>query len=87
MTSSPTSTTITARSRVARVGIIGIWPAASATLIAIHHPGTYQVIESWSGYFEITDPDGKPLDLGSVEANADASAHASVPSLKRRFAP
>ena len=54
---------------------------------AIHHPGTYQVIESWSGYFVITDPDGNPLDLGSVEANADASAHASVPSLKRRFAP
>ena len=68
--------------------IIGISAGGyGAALIAIHHPGTYQVIESWSGYFEITDPDGKPLDLGSVEANADASAHASVPSLKRRFAP
>jgi enterochelin esterase-like enzyme len=30
----------------------------------------------------ITDPTGKPLDLGSVEANADAS----VPRLKREFA-
>ena len=68
-------------------GIIGISAGGyGATLIAIHHPATYQVIESWSGYFEITDPDGKPLDLGSVEANADASAHANVPRLKREFA-
>ncbi len=68
-------------------GIIGISAGGyGATLIAIHHPATYQVIESWSGYFVITDPDGRPLDLGSVEANADASAHANVPKLKREFA-
>ena len=68
-------------------GIIGISAGGyGATLIAIHHPETYQVVESWSGYFEITDPTGKPLDLGSVEANADASAHANVPKLKREFA-
>jgi enterochelin esterase-like enzyme len=68
-------------------GIIGISAGGyGATLIAIHHPATYQVIESWSGYFTITDPDGKPLDLGSVEANADATAHAAVPQLKREFA-
>jgi putative tributyrin esterase len=68
-------------------GIIGVSAGGyGATLIAIHHPGTYQVIESWSGYFVITDPDGKPLDLGSVEANADASAHANVTKLKREFA-
>jgi hypothetical protein len=36
------------------------------------------VIESWTGYFVLTDPHGKPLDLGSAEANADANAHASV---------
>lgn len=67
--------------------IIGISAGGyGATLIAIHHPATYQVIESWSGYFEITDPDGNPLDLGSVEANADASAHAKVAALKREFA-
>jgi enterochelin esterase-like enzyme len=68
-------------------GIIGISAGGyGAALIAIHHPGTYQVTESWSGYFVITDPTGKPLDLGSVEANADASAHANVPRLKREFA-
>jgi enterochelin esterase-like enzyme len=67
-------------------GIIGISAGGyGAALIAIHHPATYQVVESWSGYFVITDPDGKPLDLGSVEANADASAHANVPKLKREF--
>lgn len=67
-------------------GIIGISAGGyGAALIAIHHPQTYQVIESWSGYFIITDPTGKPLDLGSVEANADASAHAAVPKLKREF--
>ncbi len=68
--------------------IIGVSAGGyGATLIAIHHPGTYQVIESWSGYFVLTDPDGKPLDLGSTEANADASAHANVSKLKEKFGP
>ena len=68
--------------------IIGVSAGGyGATLIAIHHPGTYQVIESWSGYFVLTDPDGKPLDLGSTEANADASAHGNVSKLKEKFAP
>jgi enterochelin esterase-like enzyme len=68
--------------------IIGVSAGGyGATLIAIHHPETYQVIESWSGYFVLTDPDGNPKDLGSAEANADASAHASVPQLKERFSP
>jgi enterochelin esterase-like enzyme len=58
-----------------------------ATLIAIHHPDTYQVIESWSGYFVLTTAEGKPKDLGSPEANANASAHASVPELQRKFGP
>lgn len=37
-----------------------------ATLIGIHHPAEYSVIESWSGYFEPTNPAGEPEDLGSV---------------------
>jgi len=54
-------------------GIIGISAGGyGAALIAIHHPETYQVIESWSGYFVLTDPDGTPLRLlhrraGSVQ--------------------
>ena len=66
--------------------IIGVSAGGyGATLIAIHHPETYQVVESWSGYFVLTDPDGNPKDLGSAEANADASAHAHVPELTNTF--
>lgn len=57
-----------------------------ATLIGIHHPGTYEVIESWSGYFRATNPAGKPLDLGTRNANVDANAHFAVPRLKHAFA-
>ena len=32
-------------------------------------------------------PEGKPQDLGSAEANAQASAHASVPQLEKKFGP
>jgi len=68
--------------------IIGVSAGGyGATLIGIHHPETYQVIESWSGYFVPTNPAGEPLDLGSAEANADASAHANVPLLREKFAP
>jgi enterochelin esterase-like enzyme len=75
--------TLTARSARAIVGISA--GGYGAALIAIHHPETYQVIESWSGYFHITTPEGKALDLGSDEANAEASAHASVPQIEHRF--
>jgi putative tributyrin esterase len=75
--------TIAARSARAIVGISA--GGYGATLIAIHHPDTYQVIESWSGYFHITTPEGRTLDLGSDAANADASAHASLPQIERRF--
>ena len=45
------------------------------------------MIESWSGYFVLTTPEGKPKDLGSAEANAQASAHANVPYLEEKFGP
>jgi enterochelin esterase-like enzyme len=68
--------------------IIGVSAGGyGATLIAIHHPETYSVIESWSGYFVLTTPEGKPQDLGSAEANADASAHAHVDHLEDEFRP
>ena len=58
-----------------------------ATLIANHHPGTYRVIESWSGYFHATDPAGtQALDLGSSDANDWATFEAQIPLLKKRFA-
>lgn len=59
-----------------------------ATLIAAHNPGTYSVIESWSGYFQATNPAGTAvLDLGSAEANEWADFSKQVPLLRKRFAP
>jgi enterochelin esterase-like enzyme len=77
----------TIASRAGRA-IVGVSAGGyGATLIAIHHPGTYRVIEAWSGYFVLTNPAGEPEDLGSPQANAQASAHASVPYLRHEFAP
>ena len=77
--------TIAARSARAIVGMSA--GGYGATLIALHHPETYKVIESWSGYFHITTPEGRTLDLGSDAANADASAHASVARIGSLFRP
>ncbi len=57
-----------------------------AVLLALHHVETFSVIESWSGYFHPTDPDGTaPLDIGTPQANAHASAHTFVPKLRSVF--
>ena len=41
-----------------------------ATILGLHHLSQYAVIESWSGYFHATNPDGtESLDLGSPGAN------------------
>jgi S-formylglutathione hydrolase FrmB len=54
-----------------------------ATMIALHHPGTFPVLESWSGYFHATDPAGTAaLDLGSEEANDRAEAHKLIPKVR-----
>jgi S-formylglutathione hydrolase FrmB len=49
--------TIAKRSGRAIVGVSA--GGYGATLTAIHHPGRYQVIESWSGYFVPTSPEGR----------------------------
>ena len=55
-----------------------------ATLIGLHNPGVFSVVESWSGYFHPTTPDGtKPLDLGSAGANARANAHTQLAKVRR----
>jgi enterochelin esterase-like enzyme len=76
----------TVRSRVGRV-LIGISAGGyGATLIASHHPDTYSVIESWSGYFHATNPAGTaPLDLGSKQANDWADFRTLIPRLHRRY--
>ena len=57
-----------------------------ATLIGIHNPSVYSVIESWSGYFHATDPAGTgPMDLGSKAENDAANAHTLVPQMKAAF--
>jgi enterochelin esterase-like enzyme len=59
-----------------------------ATLIANHLPGTYTAIESWSGYFQATNPAGTAtLDLGSEAANDWADFEKQIPHLRTRFAP
>lgn len=41
--------------------------------IGLRHLSTYGAVESWSGYFEATDPSGlRILDFGSAAANAQA---------------
>jgi enterochelin esterase-like enzyme len=76
----------TIRSRAGRV-LIGFSAGGyGATLIGYHHPGTFSVIQSWSGYFEPTNPAGTAvLDLGSRSANALANMHSLVPTLRGRL--
>jgi S-formylglutathione hydrolase FrmB len=58
-----------------------------AVILALHHLGAFSVVESWSGYFHPTDPQGvHPLNLGSPGANANASAHAFVKTMRAAFA-
>jgi enterochelin esterase-like enzyme len=58
-----------------------------AVILALHHLSSFSVVESWSGYFQPTDPAGvKSLDLGSPSANRNASAHSFVRGLRRGFA-
>src|SRR5579872_493998 len=74
--------TIAARSGRLLVGISA--GGYGATLIALHNPGIYSVVESWSGYFHATTPAGtETLDLGSAAANSRASAHTQLARVRR----
>jgi enterochelin esterase-like enzyme len=58
-----------------------------AMLIGLHHLGMFAVIESWSGYYQPTDPTGQTrISVGSAEADAKADAFAYVPGLPKRLA-
>ncbi len=55
-----------------------------AVILALHHLDDFTAVESWSGYFHPTNPQGtRRLDLGSASRNARANAHAFVATLKR----
>jgi enterochelin esterase-like enzyme len=65
--------TVAGRSGRALIGLsAGGYGAAN---IGLRNVATFGAVESWSGYFEATDPDGlHKLDLGSKEANELARA-------------
>lgn len=77
--------TIPDRSARALIGVsAGGYGAMS---LGLRHLGTFSAIESWSGYFEPTTPDGRrPLDLGSRQADERASMYSLLPRLAARFA-
>jgi S-formylglutathione hydrolase FrmB len=78
--------TIATRAGRLIVGISG--GGYGAMLIALHNPGVYAVVESWSGYFHATNPAGTAsLDLGSKEANDWASAHKLLGRLRSFVGP
>jgi enterochelin esterase-like enzyme len=64
----------TIRGRTGRA-IIGVSAGGyGAAAIGLHHPETFSVIQSWSGYFRPTDPSGMSvLYLGSKQANDRAN--------------
>jgi enterochelin esterase-like enzyme len=58
-----------------------------ASIIGLHHPETFSVIQSWSGYFHPTDPSGRDtLSVGSAAENARANVEDLVPGLAKQFA-
>lgn len=77
----------TIRNRSARA-IVGVSAGGyGATICALHHLGTFSVIQSWSGYFRPTDPTGTHvIGRGSPQADAAASVFAAVPHLASAFA-
>lgn len=76
--------TIASRRGRALIGLsAGGYGAAS---MGLSNPALFSVVESWSGYFEPTDPTGKDtIDLGSKEANEAASVHALAKRLGAQF--
>lgn len=68
----------TIRSRRGRA-IVGLSAGGyGATILGLHHLGSFSVIESWSGYFHPTNPDGTaPLPRGPA-----ANAHAQIAELR-----
>jgi enterochelin esterase-like enzyme len=76
--------TIANRSGRAIVGVsAGGYGAAS---LGLGHPSQFSVVESWSGYFEPTDPTGRHvLDVGSDADNRKANVHTHMKKLALQF--
>jgi putative tributyrin esterase len=77
--------TIARRSGRALIGLSA--GGYGATIIGFHHPETYSVVESWSGYFHPTTPDGRDTqDVGGDRENRLASGHTYVRKALRIYA-
>lgn len=75
--------------RAAR-GIVGVSAGGyGAMILGLHHLGRYRVVESWSGYFHATTPDGSaPMQFNAPGKAAYADAHrlvGSLPKALRRY--
>ena len=77
------------RTRATRTGraIVGYSAGGyGASIIGLHHPQTFAAIQSWSGYFQPTDPSGRSArSVGSAAADAEADVEALVPRLTAQF--
>ncbi len=64
-------------------GIVGVSAGGyGALILGLHHLGRYRVIESWSGYFHATTPDGSaPMEFTRPAAAVAADAHRVLPSV------
>jgi putative tributyrin esterase len=73
----------TIRDRGARA-LIGLSAGGyGATIIGLHHLSTFSVVQSWSGYFRATTPNGSSLDLGSRGKNLRANVRTYVGRARR----
>lgn len=69
----------TIRSRTGRA-LVGLSAGGyGATIVGLHHPATFSVIESWSGYFHATDPSG----TRSLARGPAANAHMLIGGFRR----
>ena len=58
-----------------------------ASIIGLHHPDTFSVIQSWSGYFQPTDPTGRaPVSVGSAADNSKANVEDLIPAFAKQLA-
>ena len=79
-----TYSTVATRAGRAVVGVSA--GGYGATALGLHHPSTFSVIQSWSGYFRPTDPTGAtPLQLAAAEEATDDLQNL-VPKLRAQFA-
>jgi putative tributyrin esterase len=77
--------TIAHRSARALIGLSA--GGYGAAIIGFHRAETYSVVESWSGYFHPTTPDGTgPQDVGGDRANRLASVHTYARKALRIYA-